>query len=332
MTTSRTSSKIPIGEAAGIVAAQSLGEPGTQMTMRTFHYAGVAEQVPTGLPRLIELVDSRKEPKKPYMDLYLKGAAAKDEKKAEAVAHEIESVPLNRIADVSEDFASKKIVIRLDKEEMEHLKMDVEEVRRRIKDSKMGDMESKDDLVYIKPKVSSLRMLRRMTNKVRVMQVRGVEGISRCIVVRGKDECYIRTAGSNLLGVSKVEGVDFERAYTNDVKQVEKVLGVEAARLSLVEELKSVLDSQGLAVDVRHCMLLADAMTMEGGITSIGRHGLSGTKAGVLARAAFEETMKHLVNAATSAEEDHLVGVTENIIVGQTVPVGTGLVKLKLKL
>ena len=79
-------------------------------------------------------------------------------------------------------------------------------------------------------------------------------------------------------------------------------------------------------------MLLADAMTMDGGINSIGRHGLSGEKAGVLARAAFEETVKHLINAAVHGEDDKLIGVTENIIIGQTVPVGTGLVKLKLKL
>ena len=93
-----------------------------------------------------------------------------------------------------------------------------------------------------------------------------------------------------------------------------------------------VLEMQNLNVDKRHCMLLADAMTMGGDINSIGRHGLSGEKAGVLARAAFEETVKHLINAAVRGEDDKLIGVTENIIVGQTVPVGTGLVKLKMKI
>jgi DNA-directed RNA polymerase subunit A" len=99
-----------------------------------------------------------------------------------------------------------------------------------------------------------------------------------------------------------------------------------------MNELKQVLEMQNLAVDKRHCMLLADAMTMNGEINSIGRHGLSGEKAGVLARAAFEETIKHLINAAVRGDDDKLIGVTENIIVGQTVPIGTGLVKLKLKL
>ncbi|MCX6770194.1 MAG: DNA-directed RNA polymerase subunit A'', partial [Candidatus Micrarchaeota archaeon] len=138
--------------------------------------------------------------------------------------------------------------------------------------------------------------------------------------------------GSNLAAVAKHPKVDVARLNSNDVQEIARVLGIEAARNSLMNEIKQVLDLQNLNVDVRHCMLLADAMTMDGGINSIGRHGLSGEKAGVLARAAFEETVKHLINAAVKGEEDKLIGVTENIIIGQTVPVGTGLVKLRMKL
>ncbi len=329
MRTSHT--RIDVGEAVGIVAAQSIGEPGTQMTMRTFHYAGVAEQVPTGLPRLIELVDARKEPKKPLMDVYIKGAAAQDEKKSQAVADEIESITLGKLSEITEDFAQKKIIITLDKDEMDARHVDLDLVRKKVK-AAAGETENKDNVISIKPKVSSLRLLRRMTNKIAGLQIKGVDRIKRTMLLKGKDGYFIRTSGSNLAGVSKIEGVDFARCYTNDVKEVEKVLGIEAARNSMVKEFKQVLDSQGLSVDVRHCMLLADAMTMGGSIKSIGRHGLSGQKVGVLARAAFEETIKHLTNAATKSEEDRLIGVTENIIVGQTVPIGTGLVKLKLKL
>ena len=327
-----TLTKIAVGEAVGIVAAQSIGEPGTQMTMRTFHYAGVAEQVPTGLPRLIELVDVRKEPKKPLMDIYLKGAAKDDEKKAQAIATDIESVTLIRLGEVTEDFTQKKIVIELDGDELAHLKVDLDEVRKKIKTTVGGEIETEGNTLRVKPKVNSLRMLRRLTNRVKSLPIRGVERIRRCVVLKGKDGYFIRTAGSNISGIMKVEGVDTTRVYTNDVKEVEKMLGIEAARNAMVHEIKQVLDMQGLNVDVRHIMLLADAMTMNGQIKSIGRHGLSGQKAGVLARAAFEETVKHLVNAAIQAEEDRLIGVTENIIVGQTVPLGTGLVKLKMKI
>ena len=116
--------------------------------------------------------------------------------------------------------------------------------------------------------------------------------------------------------------------FRSNIIEVNKVLGIEAARNSIIQEIRQVLESQRMDVDVRHIALLADAMTMDGLIRSVGRHGLSGRKAGVLARAAFEETIKHLINAAVTGEEDKLIGITENIIIGQTIPVGTGIVKL----
>lgn len=325
--------RIAVGEAVGIVAAQSIGEPGTQMTMRTFHYAGVAEQVPTGLPRLIELVDARKEPKKPFMDMYLESSAADDEKKAKKVAAALECILLDQIATVNEDFEGKSIKIQLDGEELGIKSVDLNDVRTKVKELiSPGTIESREFIIIAKPKVTSLRALRKFTNKLKQLQIKGVEGIKRSIVIKDKGEFFIRTAGSNILGVKGIAGIDFKRVYTNDVKEVEKVFGIEAARNSLMHELDQVLSSQGLFVDIRHIMLLSDAMTMNGAITSVGRHGLAGKKAGVLARAAYEETIKHLVNAATKAEEDRLIGVTENIIVGQTVPIGTGLVKLRMKL
>ena len=324
---------IDVGEAVGIVAAQSIGEPGTQMTMRTFHYAGVAEQVPTGLPRLIELVDARKEPKKPIMDIYLKGDHATSYNKAKEVAKEIERTILDKVAYVEEDFDEKKITITLEAPELEAEGVSVEEVKKRIKVLAGSHMEAQGNVVTIKPTTSSLRNIRRLTNKLRQLHIKGVEKINRTIVVKAKDGTYfIRTGGSNIAAVMKNAHVETTRIYSNDVQEIARVLGIEAARNSLMKEIKQVLDMQNLNVDIRHCMLLADAMTMGGEINSIGRHGLSGEKAGVLARAAFEETVKHLINAAVKGEDDKLIGVTENIIIGQTVPIGTGLVKLKMKL
>lgn len=349
-------SRIEPGEAAGIVAAQSIGEPGTQMTMRTFHYAGVAEQVPTGLPRLIELVDSRRTPKKPMMDIYLKPEFAKDEKKAREVAEEIEMVSLTKVGKIEEDFVEKKIIITLDENEMKARGIDAESVRKRVKEANFGTVESRGNVIYLKPKVSAakekasassssdkpkeepkkrmeLKMIRRLTDKVRTIHINGIENITKAMVLRSQDGTFfIRTGGTNLAGVVRHEKIDSKRTYTNDVREIEKVFGVEAGRNALVNELKAVLDSQNLSVDTRHLMLLADAMCMDGDIKSVGRHGLSGQKAGVLARAAFEETMKHLINASIHGEEDRLIGVTENIIVGQIVPVGTGTVRLKMKL
>ncbi|MFA4983353.1 MAG: DNA-directed RNA polymerase subunit A'' [Candidatus Micrarchaeia archaeon] len=343
---------IDVGEAVGIVAAQSIGEPGTQMTMRTFHYAGVAEQVPTGLPRLIELVDARKEPKKPIMDIFLKDEYSSSYDKAKEIAKEVECTKLDKVAYIEEDFDEKKITITIEQPELDLEGVTLEDVKKRVKAEAGAHITEEGNVITVKPSSQLLRSIRRHTNKLRQIHVKGAERtgkaagkekdpkserhhtcISRAIVVKGKDGKYfIRTSGSNLAAVMKNSKVDSRRAYTNDVQEIARVLGIEAARNALVREFKQVLDMQNLKVDIRHCMLLADAMTMDGSINSIGRHGLSGEKAGVLARAAFEETVKHLIKAAVSGEDDKLIGVTENIIIGQTVPVGTGLIRLKVKL
>jgi DNA-directed RNA polymerase subunit A" len=322
------------GEAVGIIAAQSIGEPGTQMTMRTFHYAGVAEQVPTGLPRLIELVDARKEPKKPLMDVYIKEELSKSEPKVREIAHGLESTLLSSLATIEEDFAQKLIRIAIDEKTISEEQISLDDIKKKIqKLASVSEGEEKNVFVIKPTKTTSLRNIRRLTNKLRSLHIKGIERISRTMIIRNADGTYrIRTGGSNLAAIMKHPSVISEKTYTNDIQEIERVLGVEAARQSLTNELKQVLDMQNLNVDIRHCMLLADAMTMDGKIKSIGRHGLSGEKAGVLARAAFEETIKHLINAAVHAEEDRLIGVTENIIIGQTVPVGTGLVKLKMKM
>ena len=321
-----------VGEAVGIVAAQSIGEPGTQMTMRTFHYAGVAEQVPTGLPRLIEIVDARREPKKPLMNIYL-AKAFRDEEKAKAVAEGIEEVSLRKIAHVVEDFEKKEVYVRLDPQLMGYEGMGIGDVMAIIKKSEIGKAEQQgENLIMIKPKAGSLKAIRRSTEKLRDLHLKGVKGLSKALVTRDdKGEIFIRTAGSNVSEILKLKEVDPARVYTNNIKEVDAVFGIEAARNAIVFEANQVLEMQKLDVDRRHLNVLADAMCMDGQVKSVGRHGLSGQKASILARAAFEETIKHLINAAIKGEEDKLVGVTENIIVGQYIPVGTGIVKLAMQ-
>jgi len=320
------------GEAVGIVAAQSIGEPGTQMTMRTFHYAGVAEYVPTGLPRLIEIVDVRRAPKKPTMEIYLTKEYSKDEASARKIAEEIEEVSLSKVAQITENFMNKEIEIKFDEKALSEQGLTKGEVMKKVKRVTSGSFKEEGNVVIVKPKTTLLRSLRRVTNKLQSLHIKGISGISRVVVLKGNDEYYIRTGGSNFEEVLKMKGVDSYRTYTNNIKEIERVLGIEAARNAIVKEAKQVLDMQQLDVDVRHVMLLADAMTMSGEIKPVGRHGLSGEKASILARAAFEETIKHLITAAVKADEDKLLGVTENVIVGQEVPVGTGTVKLAMKI
>jgi DNA-directed RNA polymerase subunit A" len=136
------------------------------------------------------------------------------------------------------------------------------------------------------------------------------------------------TEGSELKRVLKIDGVDFRRTTTNNIAEIAEVLGIEAARNAIIEEMMTTLEEQGLDVDARHITLIADAMTMDGEVKQIGRHGIAGEKASVLSRAAFEVTVDNLLEAAIYGEKDELRGVTENVIVGQPIKLGTGAIEL----
>ena len=138
--------------------------------------------------------------------------------------------------------------------------------------------------------------------------------------------------GSNLAKVLEVDGIDGARTTTNNIHEVERVLGIEAARTTIINEAMNTLKEQGLDVDVRHVMLTADVMTVDGTIRAIGRYGVAGLKGSVLARANFEETIKHLTRAAATAEVDHLESIVENVMINQVVPVGTGMFELTFKM
>ncbi len=332
---STKSAKISSYSAVGIIAAQSLGEPGTQMTMRTFHYAGVAEHVPTGLPRLIELVDAKKEPKKSIVEVHLLPEYRSKESAAKSVAKEIESVLLPEVATIQEDLAAMKITLALRKDDAKLLGVTNEMLKEAVtKTVGVNKVEQRGDKITIKLKAEKekpLKDLRKLVIKLSKSLVKGVAGISRAVVIKEKGKYFIRASGFNIKDIMKLKKVDPSQIYTNSIMEMEKIFGIEAARNVLIKEMQTVMELQGLAIDVRHLMLLADAMTSDGKVKSIGRHGLSGEKAGVMGRAAFEETIKHLVNASIVAEDDNLTGVSENIIVGQTIPIGTGRIKLGMK-
>lgn len=327
--------KIAYGEPVGVVAAQSIGEPGTQMTLRKFHYAGVASLAQLGFTRLVEIVDARKTPKNPVMEVYLKKEYREDYEKIKGIAASIEEINLDKIASIEEDFNRKVVHIIIDKQRMKDMNVDEEDTLKKVK--AITDFKKEGNELTIKTKEDNLKTIRKMTNKLRQLHLKGIPGITRAIIVerkdeKGKIEQYIATEGSNLREVFKVPQVDSSRTTTNDIMEITEVLGVEAGRNGIIAEILKVLDAQDLKVDLRHIMLIADTMTVKGKIKSIGRHGLAGEKASVLARAAFEETAKHLLNACVHGESDKLRGIAENIIIGQTIPCGTGKVKLEMKL
>ncbi|MCS7113841.1 MAG: DNA-directed RNA polymerase subunit A' [Nitrososphaerota archaeon] len=315
------------GEAVGIVSAQSIGEPGTQMTLRTFHYAGVREQnVTLGLPRLIEIVDARRIPSTPIMVIYLDEKYRKSREAAVKIAQKILYTTLENLAQtIYQDPVREEIVVELNRAMMEDRGVTLEELKDRVKLANCT-VKISGDSIHIKPK--KVETLKKLLDKVSSIYVKGIPGIKRVLITEEHGEWVIRTDGSNLPKVLEVYGVDASRTVTNNVHEIARTLGIEAARNVLIQEAKSVLEEQGLDVDIRHVMLVADMMTATGEVQQIGRHGVSGKKSSVLARAAFEITVPNIVDAAVKGESDPLEGVTENVIVGQSIPVGTGLVEL----
>ena len=328
-----TDHRMDPNESAGIMAAQSIGEPGTQMTMRTFHYAGVAEiNVTLGLPRLIEIVDARRVPSTPMMTVRLVGMAADDENIARLVSAEIEMTNLLDVASIRTDITNMRLIIVPDARKMDARGVTVDDLVERLNKVKAarGQVEVRDNEIIVSCDEASYRKLQTIYDAVKGIKIKGIDGIVRA-VIRREDKTgkwVIYTEGSNLKEVLKIAGVDQTRTMTNSTQEVADVLGIEAARNSIIREAYSTLSEQGLSVDIRHIMLVADLMTNDGYVKAIGRHGISGRKSSVLARAAFEITAAHLLHAAMIGEVDHLDGVAENIIVGQPVTLGTGAVNL----
>ena len=332
---------VEAGEAVGTVAAQSVGEPGTQMTMRTFHYAGVTElNVTLGLPRLIEIVDARKDIATPTMDIYFEEDKRFDEEFVKTLANKIGKSTVNDILEedgFNLNYAEMQVEATLSDKKIDERRLVKEDIIQKIEsDFKKEKPEIDGNLIIIKPKQKEgkepqhiIRELRLLADKVRDLQVSGVKKIGK-VIIRKDDEWVIHTEGSNLKEILDIEGIDSKRTTTNSIREIEDVLGIEAARQSIINEANNTLAEQGLTVDVRHIMLVADIMTSEGEVKSIGRHGISGEKSSVLARAAFEETGKHLLNASIRGEVDDLTGIIENIIIGQPIPLGTGSIGVKM--
>jgi DNA-directed RNA polymerase subunit A" len=318
-------------ESAGIIAAQSIGEPGTQMTMRTFHYAGVAEiNVTLGLPRLIEIVDARRVPSTPMMEIFLDKKVKYDREEVRKIASNIEITKIVDIASIETDMVNLQVIIHTDSKKMEKKELSLDDIAAKL--TKLREVKGafvlEDNKFKISCDESSYKKLQKISEAVRDLKIKGIDGIERAIIRKADEEYVIYTAGSNLLKVMQLENVDISRTVTNSISEIYTVLGIEAARNAIIREASKTLEEQGLTVDIRHIMLVSDIMTNDGDVKEIGRHGICGRKSSVLARAAFEITSTHLLRAGMTGEVDTLDGVAENIIVGQPVTLGTGAVNL----
>lgn len=385
------------GEMVGVLAAQSIGEPATQMTLNTFHFAGVSSKnVTLGVPRLKEILNVAKNIKTPSMAVYLEGPDTSQEA-AKRLRSVVEHTNLRSVTAVTEiyydpDITSTTIAddvdmvesyfliadegqdnieaqsrwllrITLDRQKMLDKGLRVEDVAQRIKEEYPNDMavifsdNNADEQVI---RIRTMRqdndkdeagggieedvMLKRLeAHLLNTMTLRGVPGIERAFLdkearlVVAKDgslkssssdpECvewYLNTTGSALREVLAIPGVDTTRTYSNDLWQVVEVFGIEAARSALLLELTQVLAFDGSYVNHRHLALLVDVMTARGTIAAVTRHGINRADTGALMRCSFEETVEILLEAAAAGELDDCRGISENVMLGQLAPMGTG--------
>lgn len=312
-------------EAVGVVSAQSLSEPATQMTMRTYHFAGTAGiQVTLGLPRLAEIFDAKKEPETPSMTIYLTPEHG-SEAKAIEIAKKIKEVKLKDfILSNVIDLINLTIACQMDVEKLKRFDVEMKDLPKHVK-LKNIDVEAKGKELIIMPKKAENVNLHKLKYKLLETHIKGVKNISHVIVSKDEgDEWVISTLGSNLHKVLAIEGVDTTRTTCNNPFEIYDVFGVEAARNSIIKEAVGTIEEQGLGVDIRYVSMLADLMTSGGRIMGIGRYGIAGNKDSVLARMAFEETKKHIIAAAIEGMRDPLKGHVENIIMNQVIPMGTG--------
>ncbi len=323
------SSKIHPGEAIGIVTAESFGEPGTQMTLRTFHFAGVAEaNVTLGLPRLIELFDARKDISTPIMEICLK-SQPKDDKELEKLIALIKEIKFAEvIAEITINIAKMQVEVQLNRRRMKEIEIREDALLKSLRNSlKTVDILEKDDMLIMKPRLKELTLpsIYAIKERIKEVHIKGIEGITNVIPVKRNDEIVLIPTGSNLKRVIEIEQVDATRTVSNDIFEIARVFGIEAARNAIINEISKVLHDQGLEIDERHIMFVGDLMTTTGTIKGVTRSGITGEKESVLARASFETPIVHLINASMVGEVDKLNSVVENVLINQPIPLGTGL-------
>jgi DNA-directed RNA polymerase II subunit RPB1 len=380
------------GEMVGVLAAQSIGEPATQMTLNTFHLAGVTANTTTkGVPRLKEILNVAENLKTPNMRVYQLPENRLSQASCKELRSKVEHTTLRSVTEKAEIYYDPDIqgtVIEADRDMVESFYilgddggdpvdrqskwllryvlgrrqlldkgLTVTDVARKMKDTFGNDVaiifsDDNADESVIRVRVvtdtkspendeqdKTLRDLEGHMLDTTIL--RGVKDVKRCFVSsdamiqekpdgslvkskEGGNEWFLDTMGVNLRDVLAVEGVDPYRTTCNHFQSTMKVFGIEAVRASLMKEMKDVLTNDGSYVNHRHMAILCDVMCARGELMAVTRHGINRADTGALMRCSFEETVEILFDAASSGELDDCRGVSENIILGQLAPSGTG--------
>jgi DNA-directed RNA polymerase II subunit RPB1 len=194
-------------------------------------------------------------------------------------------------------------------------------------------------IIPIDDKCKNMKILRKIEILCMNIKIKGCEGIEKVYIKEGKinhfyndlghikkNQWVLETEGSNILSTFSVKYIDHYKTISNDIIEIFEIFGIEAARQALLNEMKMVLSFDGSYVNYRHLSILVDTMTCRGSLTSVTRHGINRIDSGALTKCSFEETVEVLTEAAAFGELDPLKGVSDNIILGQLVPCGTGVI------
>ncbi len=319
-------------EAIGVITAQSIGEPSTQMTLNTFHFAGVATQSVEGLPRLIEILDVKKSIDKPMMKIYLK-KEFQSEEKLKFVANKIKETKLIEFTNnVDLDSEENIVKIDLDIKTLKKYGIDPESLLSYL-DRKIRTSASFEDksIILKGSATATLRDLLAMKELAANSIVYGIKGVSDVSLMKEDKEFVIYTQGISLKNIVKMEEVDTSRLYCNNLNEIFDTFGIEAVRAAIIKEILEVVNSQGLSINERHVLLIADMMTQTGELKGMTRYGIVADKMNVLTRASFETTLKHISRGALLHERNELNTLAENVMTNQQVYVGTGIPKISVK-
>jgi DNA-directed RNA polymerase III subunit RPC1 len=344
------------GEAVGAVAAQSIGEPATQMTLKTFHFAGVASMnVTLGVPRIKEIINAAKTISTPIITCALVNETS--DAAAKYVKAQIERVTLGDLSkhvklvmDPSDAF----VEVRLDVDALEARQLgqlSLEQIKLRILEEGaktgrdgafMGKVTLKErnveifggDKIIVRPLPGKnegglfydLHMLKATLPNV---VVSGMRSSKRAVVNKLKDGTFtVLVEGYGMREAMNMDGVDGLRSASNHIAEIQSVLGIEAARLCIMAEIQTIMTHHGMVVDHRHIHLLGDCMTNRGEVLGINRFGITKMRHSTLMLASFEKTSDHLFDAAVHHRTDDVAGVSDAIIMGNAVSLGTGLFKV----
>ncbi|ORZ16350.1 hypothetical protein BCR42DRAFT_414870 [Absidia repens] len=335
--------KIEPGTAVGAIGAQSIGEPGTQMTLKTFHFAGVASMnITLGVPRIKEIINAAKLISTPIIACELH--ADKDIRSARVVKGRLEKTTLGDVAMYMDEVYEPNetyIMIRVDLDAINKLQLEtnIYKIASAIQSApKMGNLDvqtSRPDIirVYVHAKQDesvyyNLKALKRVLPSVIIT---GHASVVRAVITEkkgggGAKQLFVE--GYGLLKVMTTDGIIGEKTTANNIMEVAQVLGIEAARNTIINEIQEIMSSHGMTIDHRHVLLLGDLMTNKGEVLGITRFGIAKMKDSVLSIASFEKTTDHLFEAALYSKKDAIVGVSEQIIMGLPMTIGTGLFKL----